>query len=133
MQQKPASTPAQSQQQNGSSFDFGLSQMQMPPKQEVQHIGMAMIPETPVDLSMLNLDNDKSSGFSSSQGMGFNYQHPTVYSVRDLPQGPSPLDLAVDSIRHSRQRSAQNDYLSWNTDAQNFVSSKSPINQMSFQ
>lgn len=55
---------------------------------ENPQIGMALIPETPLDLSMLNLNNNWAMA-----NMGFNFQQPQVYSVMELPEGPSnPID-----------------------------------------
>lgn len=63
--------------------------------------GMPML-ETPVDLSMLNLNN--GNNFSVPSNAGINFQNPRIYAVHDLPQGPSPLDLAL-SMHASKQES----------------------------
>jgi hypothetical protein len=59
---------------------------------ENPQIGMALIPETPLDMSMLNI-NTNNWGLNN---MAYNYQHPQVYAVLELPEGPSaPIDTAA--------------------------------------
>ncbi|KAF2011146.1 hypothetical protein BU24DRAFT_54004 [Aaosphaeria arxii CBS 175.79] len=74
----------------GQQFS-GLSQPENP------QIGMALVPDTQLDMSMLNLNNGNSNGNSGTWGMnnmnGFNYQQPQVFAVLELPEGPSnPID-----------------------------------------
>ncbi|KAF2119882.1 hypothetical protein BDV96DRAFT_485603 [Lophiotrema nucula] len=57
---------------------------------ENHQIGMALIPETPIDLSALNL-NANTWGMNNMNS--FNYQQPQVFAVLELPEGPSsPID-----------------------------------------
>lgn len=59
----------------------------MPQQTENPQIGMALIPETHVDLGMNNW---------AMPNMGFNFQQPQVYSVLELPEGPaSPINTDV--------------------------------------
>ncbi|KAK5001367.1 hypothetical protein LTR28_012737 [Elasticomyces elasticus] len=81
-------TPTPVQQDAKPYPDFDASQMQIPSQQK--QVGMAILPETPVDLSMLNLGN------RSFNNTNFNFQQPQVYSVLELPEGPSPLELRLD-------------------------------------
>ncbi|KAJ4360351.1 uncharacterized protein N0V89_000913 [Didymosphaeria variabile] len=57
-------------------------------------VGMTLVPETPLDMSMLNLN---SNGWAMNNGSSsFNYQQPQVFAVTQLPAGPShPLDMDV--------------------------------------
>jgi hypothetical protein len=53
-------------------------------------IGMTLIPETPLDISVLNLN---SSSWGANNMASFNYQQPQVFAVTELPQGPvNPID-----------------------------------------
>ncbi|ORY13425.1 hypothetical protein BCR34DRAFT_269133 [Clohesyomyces aquaticus] len=66
----------------------GMSQPENP------QIGMALIPETPLDLSMLNLNTNNNWGMNNMNS--FNFQQPQVYAVLELPEGPStPIDTDV--------------------------------------
>lgn len=57
---------------------------------EQTHIGMTLIPETPLDHSMLNLG---TQNWGMNNMDSFNYQRPQVFAVMELPTGPSaPLD-----------------------------------------
>lgn len=105
-QQQRAHTPLPPQAQQSSSQSFP-SFNTMPPKQETQHINMTMIPETPVDLSNLNLNNGGSN-------MPFNHQRPAGYNVS---RGPSPFDLSMEGAKQPRRRS---DIPSWETNPQSF-------------
>jgi len=68
----------------GHQFE-GMSQSENP------QIGMALIPETPLDLSILNINN--SNSWSRNSVNSFNFQQPQVFAVIDLPEGPtSPID-----------------------------------------
>jgi len=68
---------------------YASQQFQGIPQAENPQIGMALIPETQLDLSMLNLNNNWAM-----PNMGFNFQQPQVYSVMELPEGPStPIDV----------------------------------------
>lgn len=51
-------------------------------------IGMALVPETPLDMSMLNLGNNNWMMQNS-----FNYQPTQIFAVTELPEGPAdPID-----------------------------------------
>ncbi|KAF2683739.1 hypothetical protein K458DRAFT_339837 [Lentithecium fluviatile CBS 122367] len=55
-------------------------------------IGMTLIPETPLDISMLNL-NSNNWGVNSNNMGSFNFQQPQVFAVTELPEGPvNPID-----------------------------------------
>ena len=58
-------------------------------------VGMTLVPETPLDMSMLNLNSNWPMNNGSSS---FNYQQPQVFAVTELPEGPAnPLDMDVIS------------------------------------
>ena len=60
---------------------------------ENHQIGMALIPETPLDISMLNINN---SAYGMESVGSFNYQQPQVFAVVELPEGPTnPIDSDV--------------------------------------
>jgi bZIP-type transcription factor MBZ1 len=53
-------------------------------------IGIALMPETPVDISMLNLG---SNNWGVNNMSSFNYQQPQVFAVLEVPEGPAnPID-----------------------------------------
>lgn len=84
--------PQQSQQDMKPDFlNFDASQLQVPsqPQPEQQQIGLAMIPEN--DFSKLNINNFNSMNFNQ------NYNGVNAYVVHDLPAGPHPVDLLIDS------------------------------------
>jgi hypothetical protein len=57
---------------------------------EQTHIGMTLIPDTPLDMSMLNLG---TQNWGMNNLNSFNYQQPQVFAVTELPAGPAaPLD-----------------------------------------
>ncbi|KAF2442694.1 hypothetical protein P171DRAFT_486680 [Karstenula rhodostoma CBS 690.94] len=57
-------------------------------------VGMTLIPETPLDMSMLNLN--PTSWAMNNGSSSFNYQQPQVFAVTELPAGPTnPLDVDV--------------------------------------
>ncbi|KAF2815638.1 uncharacterized protein BDZ99DRAFT_493642 [Mytilinidion resinicola] len=54
-------------------------------------IGMALVPETPLDMSMLNLGNNWMM-----PNQGFNYQQIQTFAVTELPEGPAaPIDIDI--------------------------------------
>ncbi|KAF2660010.1 hypothetical protein K491DRAFT_589859 [Lophiostoma macrostomum CBS 122681] len=80
LQSTPTPTPAPARQNQQFS---GMSQPDL-------HIGMTTIPETQLDMSMLNLN---SNNFAMNNMGSFNYQQPRVFAVLELPEGPSnPID-----------------------------------------
>lgn len=62
----------------------------MPSQPNNPQIGMTLIPETPLDMSLLNLS---SNSWNTNSNVGsFNYQ-PRVFAVTELPAGPvNPID-----------------------------------------
>lgn len=54
-------------------------------QQSVTHVGMSMVPETNLDLSMLNLGGNHWGNGS--------FQQPQIYAVHELPSGPSMQEL----------------------------------------
>jgi hypothetical protein len=53
---------------------------------------MTLIPETPLDISMLNLNSNSNSWGANNMG-SFNYSQPQVFAVTELPAGPvNPID-----------------------------------------
>ncbi|CAI6336516.1 unnamed protein product [Periconia digitata] len=59
---------------------------------ETQQIGMTLVPETSIDISMLNI----GSNTFGMENVGFNYQQPQVFAVLELPEGPvNPIDSNV--------------------------------------
>ncbi|KAF2792502.1 hypothetical protein K505DRAFT_408627 [Melanomma pulvis-pyrius CBS 109.77] len=80
----PAPAPARKDVNPYQNQQYGMSQP------EQTHIGMTLIPETPLDLSMLNLG---TQNWGMNNLNSFNYQQPQVFAVLELPEGPSaPLD-----------------------------------------
>ncbi|KAF2492288.1 hypothetical protein BU16DRAFT_529635 [Lophium mytilinum] len=54
-------------------------------------IGMALVPDTPLDMSMLNLGNNWMMTNPS-----FNYQQIQTFAVTELPEGPAaPIDIDI--------------------------------------
>jgi hypothetical protein len=63
------------------------------------HVGMTLIPETPIDLSSLNLGT--GNNWPMPTGMQAYQQH-QVFAVTELPQGPAePIDLSALSGKGS--------------------------------
>lgn len=74
-------------------MNFDASQLQIPqqhqqPQQQSEHVGLAMIPEN--DFSKMNLN-----GFQNS--MNFNFHSVNAYAVTEVPKGPDPVDLLIES------------------------------------
>ncbi|KAF2843566.1 hypothetical protein M501DRAFT_926194 [Patellaria atrata CBS 101060] len=68
------------------------------PQAHNPQIGMALIPETPVDLSLLNI----GTNWTMNSMTPFNYQQPQVFSVLEIPEGPAePLNLSALSGKES--------------------------------
>lgn len=93
-QQHPQPQQQQQQQQGPPQQDakpdflnFDASQLQIPQAQPEQ-VGLAMIPEN--DFSKLNLN-----GFNSLNFNGF--QRVNAFAVVNVPKGPDPVKLLVDS------------------------------------
>ncbi|KAF1996358.1 hypothetical protein P154DRAFT_443505 [Amniculicola lignicola CBS 123094] len=86
----PAPAPARKDVNPYQNQQFGgMSQSENP------QIGMALIPETQLDLSMLNLN---TNNWAMNNMNSFNYQQPQVFAVLELPEGPSsPLDTQAMS------------------------------------
>ncbi|KAH7109629.1 hypothetical protein B0J11DRAFT_235483 [Dendryphion nanum] len=68
---------------------------------ENTQIGMTLIPETQLDMSMLNLNNNNNWAMNSMNS--FNFQQPQVFAVMELPEGPAnPIDTeALSGKGHS--------------------------------
>jgi hypothetical protein len=67
------------------------AQQYMPQQNENAHIGMALIPETPLDLSSLNLGGGNRWAMPSS-GMP-NFQQPQVFAVLEVPEPAEPISV----------------------------------------
>lgn len=62
---------------------------------ENTHVGMTMIPETQLDFSMLNINNNANWNMGNGFN-GYQPQGPRVFAVTELPEGPAnPLDISV--------------------------------------
>jgi len=106
---QPNPTPAPPQQQSQPQqavpqqdskpefLNFDASQLHVPtqqhtaPQQQPQQnerVGLAMIPEN--DFSKLNLN-------SFQQSMNYGFQSVNAFAVTDLPTGPDPVDLLIES------------------------------------
>ena len=73
-------------------MNFDASQLQLPQQQQQQqteHVGLAMIPEN--DFSKLNLN-----GFQNSMNFQ-NFHRVNAYAVTEVPKGPDPVDLLIES------------------------------------
>lgn len=63
---------------------------------ENTHVGMTMVPETQLDFSMLNINNNSSNNANWNMNNGFNGYQPRVFAVTELPEGPAdPLDISA--------------------------------------
>ncbi|KAF1927212.1 uncharacterized protein M421DRAFT_422068 [Didymella exigua CBS 183.55] len=64
---------------------------------ENTHVGMTMIPETQLDFSMLNINNNANWNMGNGFN-GYQPQGPRVFAVTELPEGPAnPLDISAMS------------------------------------
>ncbi|KAF1844298.1 uncharacterized protein K460DRAFT_369160 [Cucurbitaria berberidis CBS 394.84] len=92
----PAPAPFQNQQFSGM------------PENENVHVGMTMVPETHLDFSMLNLNNNGNNWGASN---GFNFQQPRVFALLEVPAGPAnPLDTeAMSGKGYSAMFNAEDD------------------------
>ncbi|GAB7353951.1 hypothetical protein MBLNU459_g4552t1 [Dothideomycetes sp. NU459] len=101
-----AMVPSQSQ-----DVTSNPNQLQVPRQREQR---MAMVPEHSLDISMLNLDNANNSNqqYAIPSNAGGNFQQPQTYSVHDVPQGPSPLELSrnIFSVRSRRVQQDKSDF-----------------------
>lgn len=102
-QQRPSVTPTpqhpqpqqQQQQQQETKpeyLNFDASQLQVPQpeqqQQQQQQVGLAMIPEN--DFSKLNINGFNSMNFN-------NFQRVNAFAVTEVPTGPDPVDLLIES------------------------------------
>lgn len=88
LQAQPAQQQQQQQQQQERRQvpkDVNYTQLH-----QQQRIGLTMIPEQPMDLSMLSLENDGS----------FNYQ-PQVFALLETPEMPASIDTSILSGKKS--------------------------------
>lgn len=76
---------------------------------ENTQVGMTMVPETQIDFSMLNINNNANNPNWNMNG--FNGYQPRVYAVTELPEGPAnPLDISAMSGKgHSTIFAAEDD------------------------
>jgi len=83
--------PSMPQHKDITSYPGPAQQFHEAPKVEnTTHVGMTMIPETPLDMSMLNLGPSNWA----VPNMGFGYHQPRVFAVLEVPEGPAaPLEL----------------------------------------
>lgn len=88
---QPQQQPQQAPQQDSKAeyLNFDASQLQIPSQQPQQReqVGLAMIPEH--DFRKLNIN-----GF---QSMNFNNYRAAAYAVTDVPKGPDPVDLLIET------------------------------------
>jgi bZIP-type transcription factor MBZ1 len=110
LQQKPAMTtlsstptpaPAAARPDMSSFQTQQFGGMSQP---ENTQIGMTLIPETQLDLSMLNITNSNNNNWGMNNNMNsFNFQQPQVFAVMELPEGPAhPIDTeALSGKGHS--------------------------------
>jgi len=89
-QQQPQQPPQQDSKPDFMNFD--ASQVQIPQQQQgeqqQQKIGLAMIPEN--DFSKLNINGFNSINFS-------NFQSVNAFAVTDVPKGPDPVKILIQS------------------------------------
>ncbi|KAF2221627.1 hypothetical protein BDZ85DRAFT_201711 [Elsinoe ampelina] len=71
----------------------GQSNAQQEIPQQMSKPTRNMMPEAPVDLSMLNINN----AVPSQQNMNFDFSQPQIFNAQSFPQGPSQLDIAMDT------------------------------------
>jgi hypothetical protein len=82
---------------NKDTNPFAAEQQYMSSQNNI-HVGMTLIPETPIDLSSLNLGNNN---WPMPTGMQ-SYQQHQVFAVTELPQGPAePIDMSALSGKPS--------------------------------
>jgi hypothetical protein len=73
-------------------------QQQFVSQPENTHVGMTLVPETQLDFSMLNINNNSSNTANWNMNNGFNNYQPRVFAVTELPEGPAnPLDISAMS------------------------------------
>ena len=107
---QPSQPQPQQQQQQAPQQDskpefmnFDASQLQIPqPQQQTERVNLAMIPEN--DFSKLNINGFNSMNFNSFRSVN-------AFAVIDLPKGPDPVDLLIESpIRLPRSSAASADF-----------------------
>lgn len=107
-QQQPVAPTPQHEDTKPEFMNFDASQLQIPsqqpqvqqPQQQNERVGLATIPEN--DFSKLNIN-----GF---QGMNFNNYSVNAFAVTELPKGPDPVELLIESpVRLPRSTSASAD------------------------
>lgn len=94
-QQQPVAPTPQHEEAKPEFMNFDASQLQIPsqqpqvqqPQQQNERVGLATIPEN--DFSKLNIN-----GF---QGMNFNNYSVNAFAVTELPKGPDPIELLIES------------------------------------
>lgn len=85
-QQQHQQAPQSQQDLKPDFLNFDASQIPVPnqQQQQVEQVGLAMVPEN--DFSKLNIN-----GFNTMNFNGF--QHINAFAVTELPQGPDPVDI----------------------------------------
>ena len=96
-QQQPIAPTPQHEDSKPEFLNFDASQLQIPttqqqqsipqPQQQNERVGLATIPEN--DFSKLNLNN--------FQAMNFNNFSVNAFAVTELPKGPDPVELLIES------------------------------------
>jgi hypothetical protein len=71
-------------------YSSQAQQFMPPPQSDNPHIGMALMPEPPLDFSNLSLGNNNWA--VPSMGMS-NFQQPQVFAVLEVPEPAEPLNL----------------------------------------
>ena len=105
--------PSSTQPQDATSRRNSQQPPQIQAEQEMQPVAMTMFPDAPVDLSMLDLNNPGTYGIN--QIADYNLQQPQAFGAQSLSQGPSRLDLALDSVGKTNRDNE--DYASFNAAA----------------
>ena len=72
---------SQQSQQSSNKLEQSQTSQAPPPQQQNIQVGMAMIPESNLDFSMLNL--------GASHWQGAHYQQPQIFALHEVPSGPS--------------------------------------------
>lgn len=76
--------------QRSEAYQHQQPQQQDQTQTETTHVGMSMMPENNLDLSMLNL--------GANHWVGGNFHQPQIFAVHELPQGPSLDELSINRL-----------------------------------
>ena len=102
-QQPQLHQPQQEEDVKPEFMNFDASQLQIPqqPPRQTERVGLAMIPEN--DFSKLNINSFQAMNFN-------NFNSVNAYAVTEVPKGPDPVDLLIESpVRLPQSRSASDD------------------------